>query len=204
MPVINSQGQITFPSEWKKFMGGIKVGEYIYYYIQQSEQKIIISKNCVTFDARAPFLKNNLITIPHNIRKVCNLQNGDRLTFTYDLIKDTVYIMKAQDTFECEICNEEGNLQGYPCIVCEGKGRFKLETWSNELTRLFRMGYKYGINISIINTNTIHLPDNEVANIFPVIQIESSNFPIEVLEKFQDYYQKRAIRVRGEEESQDF
>ena len=201
MAKVSVKGQITFPAKWMKFMGGLNVGEWIFFQIHYSDQIVYITKNHDHSNTCAQLLSQNFLTIPNEVRKWFKIQPGDDLEFGYDAIRESIYFKKRQHLLTCPACGDSGSIGDLPCFVCQETGTVEKEHWVNEMSRLIIKSRLYSVNLSIISSKV----DSETSNL-PIhkVKLESSIYPEFVIESMQDYYQCRIIQDAIEDGSLDY
>ncbi len=201
MAKVSVKGQITFPVKWIKFMGGLNVGERIFFHIQHSDQIVFITKDHGHSNSCAQLLSQNFLTLPNDLRKWLKIQPGDDLEFGYDAIRESVYFKKRQHLLTCPACGDSGSIGDLPCFVCQETGTLEKEHWVNEMSRLISKSRVYGVNLSIISSKI----DSETSNLsIHKVNLESSIYPESVIESIQDYYQCRIIQEAIEDGSLDY
>lgn len=201
MAKVSVKGQITFPAKWIKFMGGLSVGDWIFFHIQHSDQIVCVTKDYGHSNSCAQLLSQNFLTIPNDVRKWFNIQPGDDLEFGYDVIRESVFFKKRQHLLTCPICGDSGSIGDLPCFVCQETGTVEKEHWVNEMSRLIVKSRVYGVNLSIISSKV----DSKTSS-FPIhkINLESSIYPESIIESIQDYYQFRVIQDAIEDGSLNY
>ncbi|MED4728364.1 hypothetical protein P9597_09450 [Aneurinibacillus migulanus] len=184
MPKITSQGQITIPSDVQKILNiDSHNSQDLYFKFEEARRIVWISSTQVSYPtAIVSISSKGQITIPKKIRELLRLTPGiDNILF--HIVENNVYFEKELEVVPCQICQGEGKFKEHPCLVCRSSGSIKREAVMDELSRLLFVARKYQVSIQI-KTESLNIPE---AKFF------SSNYPSDVLDVFQDYYQMRLI-----------
>jgi bifunctional DNA-binding transcriptional regulator/antitoxin component of YhaV-PrlF toxin-antitoxin module len=195
MAKVSSKGQFAFPAKFKKDFGDLEIGNYIYFHLSRAEQVVYLSKDEVPFIPKSKLTSENLLTIPGDIRFHLNIQKGDKILFSYDAKRGYLYFKKETETETCPICNGETVISGKSCVVCQEKGVVEKEFWLNEVTRLMAKGRNYQVSVTITNADYfLNSRFKEEIHPYPTITLESHQYPVSVMDQFQDYYQVRIFQ----------
>lgn len=176
---LTTAGQITLPINIRKELK-LEEGCEVYFHIDPIEPLIWVSTNKPS-DYSSKVLSKGQITIPKLIRYQLAFLPGETI-MKFNFLEGKVNFERKTDETPCLFCNEKGNVivedETYPCLICLGRGQRRIESAMNKLSKLMA---KSNRNLGI------HLDTKDLA--VPTIEFISSKYPLEYIERCQDYYQ---------------
>lgn len=134
---------------------------------------------------------NGQIMIPQNIRDYLGIEDEDIVLFDIDQ-QGRVYLEKR---FVCPLCHGKGAFSGeHICLACLGSGDYHQEPIAELHRDLLYTSKDYGVSISFLNQ--YRDPNGEIQSyLIPRIILSSNTYPMELLEKTNDYFQLRMIEL---------
>ncbi|MFS0558584.1 AbrB/MazE/SpoVT family DNA-binding domain-containing protein [Brevibacillus sp. 179-C9.3 HS] len=136
------------------------------------------------------------ITIPQQVRELLSLNTGDSLRFIINTSSNQITVEK--EIIICPICKGTKEIGNTPCFVCGETGIFED---SNSTFMFISQLHKYRIPTTVIWHE--HKDGLLTTRDFPLIQLFSNDYPQEVIDKFQDYLQAKAIMEYAADRSID-
>lgn len=191
---VSKKGQIFFPVDWIKKLGGLKEGELLFLHVDENNHKIWISKTRLHDKViTAPLLSENQLTIPVKIRDLFEIEAGDTIEFGYSDDQKYVYFKKKLDTYKCPICTGTGNIENHKCAVCRETGVIEVEKFQDQFLRLFEQSRVYGIAVNYSWDDFEPTTGEITPRLYPQVRMFSKEYPQHLLDRMQDYYQLRII-----------
>lgn len=194
MAKVSKKGQIVFPVEWIKALGGLIEGDLLFLHLDETNRIIWVSKKkhhdkVVT----ASMLSENQLTIPRKIRELFEIQSGDTIDFGFSSDQNHVYFKKRLDTLTCPICSGSGNIEGYKCAVCRENGIIEVEKFQHQFLRFTSRTLEYGIAVSYSWDEFDPTTGKITPSLYPRVRMFSKEYPQHLLDRMQDYYQMKVI-----------
>jgi bifunctional DNA-binding transcriptional regulator/antitoxin component of YhaV-PrlF toxin-antitoxin module len=171
---LTNSGQITLPIDIRN---GLRINEDrdLYFHIDPIKPIVWISTNEIS-NYSSKLSSKGQISIPRQIRNKFSLVAGVQLQFFIN--GNQVYFEVYSEKVPCDVCSETGLVGNLPCLVCLGEGWYKKEPVMNILSRLMaRPERQVGIELNTVN------------QVIPVIKFISATYPLELLKRYQDFYQ---------------